>query len=145
MWRQHSVGPKIVPEPLPDFTVAKAGRKLRPRVSLLQGHNCHSGQTLRGGSCVLRFTGCGANCLERWLDDDTGRRQRRHQTHSFRDAADRVAVFLQLFACLGSAFFFDADRVALIVCGSQGANWWRAGRIQMSWTRMGPQSRIRAS
>ena len=31
--------------------------------------------------------------------------------------------FLQLFACLGSAFFFDADRVGPIVCGSQGANW----------------------
>ena len=76
------------------------------RESLLQGHNCHSGQTLRGGSCVLRFTGCGANCLERWLDDDTGRRQRRYQTHSFRDAADRVAVFFAAIRLLGISFLF---------------------------------------
>src|SRR5262249_50378823 len=30
--------------------------------------------------------------------------------------------FLQLFACLGSAFFFAADRVTLTVCGSHAAS-----------------------
>src|SRR5262245_48358065 len=74
---------------------------------------------------MLRLTGRGANCLERWLDDEAGRRQRWYQTHDFRGTADRVAVFLAAVRLLGSAFCFvaDRDRVALIVCGSQGANW----------------------
>jgi len=71
---------------------------------------------------MLRFTGGGANGLERWLDDDAGRRQRRYQTDNVRGAADRVAVLFTAVRLLGISLFFrcrPGDAYCLWIAGCQ--------------------------
>ena len=67
---------------------------------------CQSGLALRGRLRVLRLTGCGANCLECWLDDETGSCQSRYETDHVGSAADRVAVFFAAIRLLGISFLF---------------------------------------